>query len=206
MASTNATYSVINTDRIPLRQRKDGVWQLRKRVEGGKRLEVSLGTKNRALAAERAAQIVGRHSSAVLLESWAAKIEDGMKRGGWLRALAANVAHRSKKKGGGAIPIDTLRHIAQRSGGKCEVSGMPFYFGGEKRHFLQPSIDRIDSARGYEIDNVRLVCLSVNYCMSQWGERVFHAIAAAVVAKTLAEMSTVNPSSAETGDKQKEKS
>ena len=205
MAASNTTYSVMNTDRVPLRQRNDGVWQLRKRIQNGKRIEVSLGTKNRALAEERAAQIVGHHSSAVLLESWAAKITEGNKRGGWLRALAGNIAHRAKRKGGAAIPIETLRHIAERSGGRCEVSGMPFYFGAEKRHFRQPSIDRIDSARGYELDNLRLVCLAVNYCMSQWGERVFHAVAAAVVARQLQTMSTVDSSSAETGDRNRAK-
>lgn len=181
--------NILNTDRLPLRQRADGVWQLRKRIGNGRRIEVSLGTQSRALAAERAAQIIGQHSAAVLSESWAAKIETGMKRAGWLRRMAANVAHRTKRKGGAGIALDTLRHVAERTGGRCEVSGMPFYFGDDSRHPQQPSLDRIDSSRGYDLDNVRMVCLAVNYCMSQWGERVFHAVAAAVVSKKLAEMS-----------------
>lgn len=179
---------ILNTDRQPLRRRSNGIWQLRKSVGNGRRIEISLGTKNRALAEERAAQIIESRANAVLLDSWAAKIDAGLKRGGWLSRMAANVAARSRRKGGAGLTLDLLRHMAERSGGRCEVSGMPFYFGSEPRHPQQPSIDRIDSTRGYEPDNVRLVCLAVNYCMSQWGESVFHAIAAATVAQRLAQL------------------
>lgn len=178
--------TIINTDRLPLRKRAGG-WQLRKWVASGKRLEVSLGTADRKLAEQRAAQIIGQYQEETLSQGWARKIEDGMRRGGWLRAMACNVTARAKKKGGG-VDIKVLQHIAARACGRCEVSGMPFYTGEDSRHPQQPSIDRIDSSRGYEADNLRMVCLAVNYCMSHWGERVFYAIASAVVAKKLADL------------------
>jgi hypothetical protein len=40
-----------------------------------------------------------------------------------------------------------------------------------------PSLDRIDSARGYEIDNIRWVCVAVNFMMNQWGDEVFRSFA-----------------------------
>jgi Mn2+/Fe2+ NRAMP family transporter len=101
-----------------------------------------------------------------------------------------NMTTRAKAKGiEDTITLEALRAVALRSAGKCEVSGVAFYMGHLTRHPFQASIDRIDSSRGYEITNVRFVCLSVNMCMAQWGASVFHTIAAATVAKRLRDLS-----------------
>lgn len=39
-----------------------------------------------------------------------------------------------------------------------------------------PSIDRIDTTRGYTPDNVRLVCAAVNLALNQFGEGIFFRI------------------------------
>jgi hypothetical protein len=158
----------VNTEKPAIRRRPNGLWQLRKWLPGGKRLEVALGTSNRKIAERRAAAVLGQYHEDALSRGWTRKVEDGLRRGGWLRAMAANVSVRAKKKGGG-VGINVLQYIAARTGGLCEVSGMPFYIGTDSRHPQQPSIDRIDSSRGYEADNLRMVCLAVNYCMSHWG-------------------------------------
>jgi hypothetical protein len=101
--------------------------------------------------------------------------------------MASNVAMRAKRKGGG-VDLATLEIVALRCGGFCEVSGMPLYLGSDKRHPYQPSLDRRDSAQGYTAENVRIVALSVNLCMSHWGEQVFLQIAAATLSKTLQKM------------------
>lgn len=181
---------IINTDRIPLRQGTNGTWQLRKRINGGKRLEISLGTTQRDVAEERAKRILGAHADTVLLSTWAEKVAEGMQKEGWLRRIHALMRFRCGKKGWVPAPIEVLENAAKRSGGRCEVSGIEFHMGSKTRHPFQPSIDRIDSSKGYESENIRLVCLVVNFCMGQWGESVFYSVAAATVSKRLAEMAS----------------
>lgn len=66
------------------------------------------------------------------------------------------------------LSIDDLRRAIARAEGKCEVTGVPFEGTGKSP--FAPSIDRIDSRRGYEASNIRVVCLLVNYAMNTWGE------------------------------------
>ena len=58
---------------------------------------------------------------------------------------------------------------------RCAVTGTPFVLDrhGEygDRPFA-PSIDRIDSSRGYTPGNCRIVCVAVNFAMNRWGEAV----------------------------------
>lgn len=180
---------ITNTDDLPIRQLHTGSWQLRKRIAGGKRIEIALGTKNKAVAEERARKIIDAHVSDVVHSTWAKTVNDGAKYKGWLWRMHYNMHARAKKKGMHAkVSLDVLHQTALRSGGHCEVSGIRFYLGIGKRHPFQPSVDRIDSAKGYEMDNIRFVCLSVNMCMAQWGDDVFHTIAAATTARKLAEL------------------
>ncbi len=62
--------------------------------------------------------------------------------------------------------------------GVCELSGLPFFFrvGKERPHPYAPSIDRIDSSKGYLQSNCRLVLWCLNAGMLDFGEEV--AIAA----------------------------
>ena len=140
---------LINTDRIPLRQGHNGVWQLRKRVKNGKRIEVSLGTADRQIASERAQRIVGAHVRATLSEDWRAAVSMGMRRGGWLRRTHARMVTRSNLKGRPCLTIEQLEFIALRSGGQCEVSGIQFHLGANALHPFQPSVDRVNSDIGY---------------------------------------------------------
>ena len=55
--------------------------------------------------------------------------------------------------------------------GFCEVTGLQFELrsGGHfDRNALGPTIDRIDSKRGYTEDNVQIVCLIYNLAKSNW--------------------------------------
>lgn len=50
-----------------------------------------------------------------------------------------------------------------------------------KRPFA-PSLDRIDSTRGYVVGNVQFVCTAANFAKGQWGLDVLRRIARGVVA------------------------
>jgi site-specific DNA-methyltransferase (adenine-specific) len=63
--------------------------------------------------------------------------------------------------------------------GVCQVTGLPFDFE-LKRVWNTPSLDRIDSRRGYTIDNVRVVLFCVNMMAHTWGEDKIIEIADAI--------------------------
>jgi hypothetical protein len=74
------------------------------------------------------------------------------------------------------IPFELTRsefdQIVEKADGCCMVSGIPFnrraYKGTNRRPFA-PSLDRIDSRKGYSLENCRLVCQIVNIAMNAWG-------------------------------------
>lgn len=82
------------------------------------------------------------------------------------------------------LSIEDVHAIAQRAVAKCEVSGIDFSYelvrGRSRirsRMIWAPSLDRIDSTRGYTPNNVRLVCAAVNIALSDWGLDVLRKIA-----------------------------
>jgi hypothetical protein len=83
-----------------------------------------------------------------------------------------------------AITPDDINHLIARCRGRCEVSGIPLTvsWGGarKKNRPYAPSLDRIDSSKGYTLDNCRIVCVAVNLAMSEWGESVLRRIARAM--------------------------
>jgi len=175
------------TDELPLRF-LGRQWYLRKRLPSGKRLERGLGTANKAEAERRAKAILHEALREQHNSNWEFKVTAGLQPKGWLWRMNSNAGNRCRKKGG-AIDLNALELIAMRSGGLCEVSGLPFYLGDEPKHPFKPSLDRIDSSGGYDAWNVRMVLLSVNYCMSHWGEKVFLQISAATLSRHLAKLS-----------------
>jgi hypothetical protein len=69
--------------------------------------------------------------------------------------------------------------------GVCELSKIPFLYskGTQKTHFnpLTPSIDRIDSSKGYTKDNCRVVLAAVNMGIGEWGLEMYLKIASKVI-------------------------
>lgn len=85
-----------------------------------------------------------------------------------------------------AISIDALRDLAARSGGHCALTGIKFEYGVAKeveglstrrKRPWAPSIDRIDSSRGYHIDNIRLVCVAVNIARQDFPDEILFKMA-----------------------------
>lgn len=94
-----------------------------------------------------------------------------------------------------SISIEDLRDLACRSGGRCALTGIKFEYGLAKevkglstrrKRPWAPSIDRIDSAQGYAIGNVRLVCVAVNIARQDFPDSVLYRLAAGLsnMAKT----------------------
>ena len=68
-----------------------------------------------------------------------------------------------------------LLDLLQQQGLKCALTGIPFKGSQARPDPFAPSIDRIDSSRGYVRGNVRIICLAMNIAR----EEVFAEIAAA---------------------------
>ena len=85
---------------------------------------------------------------------------------------------RAKNK---SLPIDIdleyLIDLYQQQNGKCKLTNIEFTFNTRQngQHFnpFNPSIDKIDSNKGYTQDNVRLVCVIVNLSLNEFGEENF---------------------------------
>jgi hypothetical protein len=68
--------------------------------------------------------------------------------------------------------------------GFCEVTGLPISletYGRSDRNPNSPSIDRVDCNLGYTLENSRLVLLSVNDALNQYGLEHFLKVAQAVI-------------------------
>jgi hypothetical protein len=91
----------------------------------------------------------------------------------------------------------------ERCGGRCTVSGLPFsevVIGtGRARKPFAPSLDRIDRARGYAPDNVRLVCVIANFAMNAWGQGPLQELARAIAARARPEAGDGAPAGWSTG-------
>ena len=75
-----------------------------------------------------------------------------------------------------------------RSGGRCEVSEIPFNvtpFGKRGLRPWMPSLDRIEACEGYVQGNVRVVCVAANIALSDFGDAVFLRLAIAVAERQI---------------------
>jgi hypothetical protein len=92
----------------------------------------------------------------------------------WLHRMLAEAKKRAKQRGlPFQITMEALVTIAIRSGGRCEVSGIPFsgeLYGRSRIAPYRQSLDRIESTGGYTIENCRFVALAVNLAMREWGQ------------------------------------
>jgi hypothetical protein len=103
----------------------------------------------------------------------------------WLYATMKNMEQRAKIRGiECSLSIQQLRDVLLRSRGRCELTGLRFtreWVGGARTRPYFHSVDRIDSAKGYTLDNVRVVCFAANIAMNAWGEEVFAELARGLV-------------------------
>lgn len=101
----------------------------------------------------------------------------------WIITTLNSIQKRNRKYGYSPMPREHLEYIIKRSQGRCEVTGIPFDWGSTMREPYGPSLDRKNPKDGYNVANRRLVCLSVNMAMSDWGEDVLITIGQAMIAK-----------------------
>ena len=62
-----------------------------------------------------------------------------------------------------------LFEMGELQGWRCAMTGTEFDFNKSKKNLKYPSIDRIDSNKGYILSNMWIVCTAVNLGKSQFG-------------------------------------
>lgn len=84
------------------------------------------------------------------------------------------------------LTVESLRNVWVAQRGRCALTGLQFH---DERHVeaqvkepFAPSLDRIDSSRGYVEGNVQIVCSAANFAKGQWGLDVLRRVARGVVA------------------------
>ena len=90
--------------------------------------------------------------------------------GNWDKYLQSLCRNRTEPNRQKEFTSQDLKNVLKKQGYKCALTGEPLTcvvkrnIGTKKRnrHPTNVSIDRIDSQKGYTIDNIQLVCLIVN--------------------------------------------
>ncbi len=84
------------------------------------------------------------------------------------------------------LTTEDLNVLWEACEGRCAVSGLPFSLDTFSDALVKlpfaPSIDRINSSKGYTLKNTRLVCTAANFAMNQWGVEVLRRLSKGVVA------------------------
>jgi hypothetical protein len=114
----------------------------------------------------------------------------------WFHAMLQRSRRHAKARGREHVLSEgQLQFICLRSAGRCEVTGIRFSsekLAGRSIRPFQPSLDRIESSKGYNADNCRLVLTAVNLAMSAWGEEVLREVALGYVINRFCAQGLVN--------------
>lgn len=97
------------------------------------------------------------------------------------RAIAQCRQRSYSKKRAFDIDAHWVRDQIAKQNCSCAITGIPFALSEPgKRNPYAPSLDRINSRKGYTKDNVRVVLHAVNLALSDWGDEVFTRVCMAV--------------------------
>lgn len=103
-----------------------------------------------------------------------------------LENMITTAKSRSKQKGREfSITQDDIRALRIAQNDKCALTGWdldwePSYDGKRVCPPTRASLDRIDSTRGYTVDNIQLVCDMANRAKAMYTEDVFVAMCCSI--------------------------
>src|SRR3989304_2436451 len=96
-------------------------------------------------------------------------------------------AARSRTKKGSLIfeiTLEDVLKIYEIQKGSCALTNIEFSLnrlGRKSKNPFAPSLDRIDSDKGYTKENIRLVCVIVNLALNNFGDNAFDKMCRAYI-------------------------
>lgn len=110
---------------------------------------------------------------------------------GW-RMDTAKALHRGTEKRAKAyertysLSIDAINTVLIDADDRCELTGIRFDYGPKTDTEYRvrpetPSLDRINNKLGYDLNNIRVVCVCVNFAINEWGLKNFERMCRAYV-------------------------
>lgn len=113
------------------------------------------------------------------------KVRIGKRDTRWLRTMYRRAKANARKRSiAFYLTPPELERLANRAGGRCELTGIPFEHEPDiTRHFSpwKPSLDRVEPSGSYEFSNCRIVCCAVNIALNKFGDEVLLRIGRALV-------------------------
>ncbi len=73
------------------------------------------------------------------------------------RLLYGSQSHSVKNDYANNISLDDLLSCWNKQGGKCAITGLELSLGEARKNPMVVSLDRIDSSKGYTVDNIHLI-------------------------------------------------
>lgn len=147
---------------------KSGIWVY---VKGSGKYRITKSTKQRDY--DKAVTVAKRIHTLTIIEGESIATNDSKKYAEIYRNCRKNSKQRNIDF---SLSEDDMRILVTRAGGRCEVTGIVFQkipnMAQKVKQPFFPSIDRIDSSKGYSLDNCRLVCVAANFALNTWGDWV----------------------------------
>lgn len=155
---------------------KSGIWVY---VKGSGKYRITKSTKQRDY--EKAVD-VAKNIHTITLTEGRPIARDDMEI--WNRIYKTSCKNAKRKERDFSLSWDDMMFLVARSNGRCELTGIAFQnitnLKLKERQPFQPSIDRIDSTKGYVLDNCRLICVAANLAINSWGDWVLMELTRAI--------------------------
>ena len=110
----------------------------------------------------------------------------------WLSVMYRKARYRALRRDMEfTITFDELRDLITENNGKCALSDIVFSDENPSESRIspyRPSIDRIDSKKGYTKENCRIICAALNLALMDFGEDVFAKISSQYLVKRISKL------------------
>lgn len=163
---------------------KSPYWQIRGSI-GGTLIHESTQTEDLALATEllNKRNVEVYRDNLISVGEWVILEPPMIKELSYLAMRARNRSQKRKQSDRITTEMVTAMFLKQK--GRCAMSGIPFRLdelrpGVPHSRAFAPSLDRLDNAKGYVPDNVRLVCRIANFAMNTWGDKALLELSLAI--------------------------
>lgn len=102
----------------------------------------------------------------------------------WARSMHRGARHRVNRQC--LLTVSDIEEMLREQDDRCALSGIRFNYRrkDEEQDPMSPSLDRINCAEEYTVENCRVVLLAVNIALNRWGDDTYKRICKAVAKRS----------------------